>query len=104
MGFSPSPQPLATKSRNHDSNDHHADHHVAAAAAAAAAATTPAATTATATASTGQTPDLLAAIARRLGMDIGALAAADRNVEGVVEMMKESMRRTQTKRLLCTCR
>jgi hypothetical protein len=64
MGFSPSPQPLATKSRNHDSNDHHADHHVAA----AAAATTPAATTTTATASTGQTPDLLAAIARRLGI------------------------------------
>ncbi|WP_248119714.1 DUF4172 domain-containing protein [Brevundimonas sp. EYE_349] len=29
-------------------------------------------------------------IARRLGMDIGALAAADRNVEGVVEMMLDA--------------
>src|SRR5438445_12346480 len=29
-------------------------------------------------------------IARRLGMDIGALAPADRNVEGVVEMMLDA--------------
>jgi Fic family protein len=29
-------------------------------------------------------------IARRLGMDVGALAAADRNVEGVVEMMLDA--------------
>src|ERR1700730_10440810 len=32
-------------------------------------------------------------IARRLGMDIGALKAADRNVEGVVEMMLDATRR-----------
>ena len=32
-------------------------------------------------------------IARRLGMDIGALKAADRNVEGVVEMMLDETRR-----------
>jgi Fic family protein len=31
-------------------------------------------------------------IARRLGMDIGALKPADRNVEGVVEMMLDAMR------------
>ena len=31
-------------------------------------------------------------IARRLGMDIGALSPADRNVEGVVEMMLDAMR------------
>jgi len=31
-------------------------------------------------------------IARRLGMDIGALAPADRNVEGVVEMMLDATR------------
>jgi Fic family protein len=31
-------------------------------------------------------------IARRLGMDIGALTAADRNVEGVVEMMLDATR------------
>ena len=31
-------------------------------------------------------------IARRLGMDIGALEAADRNVEGVVEMMLDATR------------
>src|SRR5665213_3878940 len=31
-------------------------------------------------------------IARRLGMDIGALKAADRNVEGVVEMMLDATR------------
>jgi Fic family protein len=31
-------------------------------------------------------------IARRLGMDIGALKAADRNVEGVVEMMIDATR------------
>src|SRR3954468_16819519 len=29
-------------------------------------------------------------IARRLGMDVGALPAADRNVEGVVEMMLDA--------------
>jgi Fic family protein len=29
-------------------------------------------------------------IARRLGMDIGALLPADRNVEGVVEMMLDA--------------
>src|SRR5579864_5501985 len=32
-------------------------------------------------------------IARRLGMDIGALKPADRNVEGVVEMMLDATRR-----------
>src|SRR5579863_4946871 len=32
-------------------------------------------------------------IARKLGMDIGALKAADRNVEGVVEMMLDATRR-----------
>jgi Fic family protein len=32
-------------------------------------------------------------IARRLGMDIGALKAPDRNVEGVVEMMLDATRR-----------
>jgi len=32
-------------------------------------------------------------IARRLGIDIGALKAADRNVEGVVEMMLDATRR-----------
>jgi Fic family protein len=32
-------------------------------------------------------------IARRLGMDIGALIPADRNVEGVVEMMLDATRR-----------
>src|SRR5664279_6646905 len=31
-------------------------------------------------------------IARRLGMDIGALQPADRNVEGVVEMMLDATR------------
>src|SRR5437667_7135199 len=31
-------------------------------------------------------------IARRLGMDIGALKSADRNVEGVVEMMLDATR------------
>src|SRR5438046_1304796 len=31
-------------------------------------------------------------IARRLGMDIGALKPADRNVEGVVEMMLDASR------------
>src|SRR5208337_3429977 len=31
-------------------------------------------------------------IARRLGMDIGALRPADRNVEGVVEMMLDATR------------
>src|ERR1019366_4293858 len=31
-------------------------------------------------------------VARRLGMDIGALKAADRNVEGVVEMMLDATR------------
>ena len=31
-------------------------------------------------------------IARRLGMDIGALAPADRNVEGVVEMVLDATR------------
>jgi Fic family protein len=31
-------------------------------------------------------------IARRLGMDIGGLKAADRNVEGVVEMMLDATR------------
>ena len=42
-------------------------------------------------------------IARRLGMDIGALAPADRNVEGVVEMMLDAtqkfMQPLTTKRL-----
>src|SRR5215470_787898 len=32
-------------------------------------------------------------IARRLGMDIGALKPADRSVEGVVEMMLDATRR-----------
>src|SRR5271167_2162059 len=32
-------------------------------------------------------------IARRLGMDIGALTAVDRNVEGVVEMMLDATQR-----------
>src|SRR3954454_17031363 len=32
-------------------------------------------------------------IARRLGMDIGALKSADRHVEGVVEMMLDATRR-----------
>src|SRR2546422_7095985 len=32
-------------------------------------------------------------IARRLGMDIGGLKSADRNVEGIVEMMLDAMRR-----------
>src|SRR4051812_23118495 len=32
-------------------------------------------------------------IARRLGMDVGALPAADRNVEGVVEMMLDATQR-----------
>src|ERR1700758_1831063 len=32
-------------------------------------------------------------IARRLGMDIGALKPADRNVEGIVEMMLDATRR-----------
>ena len=32
-------------------------------------------------------------IARRLGMDIGGLTAADRNVEGVVEMMLDATQR-----------
>src|SRR3989449_11421378 len=32
-------------------------------------------------------------IARRLGMDIGGLKPADRNVEGIVEMMLDAMRR-----------
>ena len=31
-------------------------------------------------------------IARRLGMDIGALKPADRNVEGIVEMMLDATR------------
>src|SRR6266487_7013154 len=31
-------------------------------------------------------------IARRLGMDIGALKPADRHIEGVVEMMLDAMR------------
>ena len=31
-------------------------------------------------------------VARRLGMDIGGLRAADRNVEGVVEMMLDATR------------
>ena len=31
-------------------------------------------------------------IARRLGIDIGALVPADRNVEGVVEMMLDATR------------
>ena|GEM_PF-44734 len=35
-------------------------------------------------------------IARRLGMDIGALAPADRNVEGVVEMMLDATQNYQT--------
>jgi Fic family protein len=34
-------------------------------------------------------------IARRLGMDIGALAPADRNVEGVVEMMLDATQKFQ---------
>ena len=32
-------------------------------------------------------------LARRLGMDIGALKPADRNVEGIVEMMLDATRR-----------
>src|ERR1700683_1971732 len=32
-------------------------------------------------------------LARRLGMDIGALRGADRNVEGVVEMMLDATRK-----------
>ena len=32
-------------------------------------------------------------VARRLGMDIGALRPADRHVEGVVEMMLDATRR-----------
>jgi Fic family protein len=35
-------------------------------------------------------------IARRLGIDIGALAPADRNVEGVVEMMLDATQKFQT--------
>ena len=35
-------------------------------------------------------------IARRLGIDIGALAPADRNVEGVVEMMLDATQRYET--------
>lgn len=34
-------------------------------------------------------------IARRLGMDVGALPAADRNVDGVVEMMLDATQRFQ---------
>src|SRR5258707_9681762 len=34
-------------------------------------------------------------IARRLGMDVGALAPADRNVEGIVEMMLDATQRFQ---------
>lgn len=35
-------------------------------------------------------------IARRLGMDVGALRAADRNVEGIVEMMLDATRHYDT--------
>jgi len=35
-------------------------------------------------------PQVRSSIARRLGMDIGALAPADRNVDGVVEMMLDA--------------
>src|SRR5882762_1306730 len=35
-------------------------------------------------------------IARRLGMDAGALPAADRNVEGVVEMMLDATQKFKT--------
>ncbi len=38
------------------------------------------------------TDQVRSSIARRLGMDIGALVAADRNVEGVVEMMLDATR------------
>jgi Fic family protein len=39
------------------------------------------------------TAQVRSSIARRLGMDIGALKPADRNVEGVVEMMLDATRR-----------
>jgi len=39
------------------------------------------------------TRQVRSSIARRLGMDIGGLAAADRNVEGIVEMMLDATRR-----------
>jgi Fic family protein len=38
-------------------------------------------------------PQVRSSIARRLGMDIGAVAPADRNVEGVVEMMLDATQR-----------
>ncbi len=38
------------------------------------------------------TDQVRSSIARRLGIDIGALVAVDRNVEGVVEMMLEATR------------
>src|SRR5688500_9883216 len=38
------------------------------------------------------TGQVRSSIARRLGMDIGALRPADRNVEGVVEMMLDATR------------
>src|SRR5437879_1408569 len=39
------------------------------------------------------TEQVRSSIARRLGMDIGGLKPADRNVEGVVEMMLDATRR-----------
>jgi Fic family protein len=36
------------------------------------------------------TEQVRSSIARRLGMDIGALKPADRNVEGIVEMMLDA--------------
>ena len=37
-------------------------------------------------------------IARRLGMDIGALTPADRDVEGVVEMMLDATQKLRSSR------
>src|SRR5712692_8251482 len=38
------------------------------------------------------TEQVRSSIARRLGMDIGALHPSDRNVEGIVEMMLDAVR------------
>ena len=42
-------------------------------------------------------------LARRLGMDIGALKPADRHVEGVVEMMLDATRNMTSRLLLNAC-
>jgi Fic family protein len=42
-------------------------------------------------------------IARRLGMDIGALAPVNRDVEGVVEMMLDATQNYQPLRALRSC-